>query len=668
MSKKKHIDFSDRFRVVALSFFNFFLFCLLIVQFYKLQIIEGEKWTKEGQIQHHHVVIEPFMRGRFFSNTSIKKGHLEIDQPLVMDVPKFHVYIDPDNIPKKDKDPIQKKIFSLVYLPKEKKEKVSNDFDRRCRSRKIISWLDKDLADELRAWWMNYAMENKIPKNAMFFIKDYKRSYPFKSLLGQVLHTVREEKESTEDQNYPTGGLELYFNELLKGKSGSKLMMHSPRHPLDAGKVLSYPENGADVYLTINHYLQAIAEEELEKGVKELKAKGAWAIMMDPYTGEILALAQYPFFDITNYSKYFNDLEKIEHTRVKAVMDAFEPASIFKPITLAICYKANEEREKTGLQPIFTRDEKVATDKGYFPGRPFPLKDGRKHNFLNMDLAIQKSSNIYVSKMVNRVINEFGVDWYKKQLHEVFGFGKKTNIELPSETLGSVPTPGKKHPNGKLEWSLATPYSLAIGHNILVNSMQMVRAFGIIANRGMEVNPTLIKKIVKRAYDGSDKIIYEKKNDNKKRMLSKKSCDELIHAMKFTTKLGGTARLGDIMGYTEAGKSGTSEKIIDGKYSRDHYLSSFVGFAPANNPRFVLMIVIDDPVKDYIPGYGKTYHGGVSAAPIFREIGRRSLQYLGVAPDDPFGYPYGDARRNPKKADWADEVQDIINLYKKWNQ
>jgi cell division protein FtsI (penicillin-binding protein 3) len=121
------------------------------------------------------------------------------------------------------------------------------------------------------------------------------------------------------------------------------------------------------------------------------------------------------------------------------------------------------------------------------------------------------------------------------------------------------------------------------------------------------------------------------------------------------------------MGYTEAGKSGTAEKIINGIYSKEHNISSFLGFAPAKNPRFVLLVSIDDPEKKIIPGLGKHQLGGICAAPVFREIATRCLQYLGVAPDDPYGYPYGDPRRNLEKADLVKEVRQLKELDKAWN-
>jgi cell division protein FtsI (penicillin-binding protein 3) len=247
---------------------------------------------------------------------------------------------------------------------------------------------------------------------------------------------VQEEKDPETGQGLPTGGLEMYFNSYLKGKPGKKLIVRSPRHPLGTGKILEPPENGADIYLTVNHYLQAITETELKKGVEVAKGKGGWAVMMDPWTGEILAIAQTPSFDPSRYADYFNDPSLQEATRVKAVSDCYEPGSIFKPITLAICMKANDELERQGKPPIFTPDEKIATANGWFPGRSIPLKDGRVHQYLNMDLAIQKSSNIYVARLIQRLIERMGDEWYRRSLQEVFGFGFKTNIEIPAESPG----------------------------------------------------------------------------------------------------------------------------------------------------------------------------------------------------------------------------------------
>ena len=660
-----------RKRLVWVSLFVFFLFCALLVQFFRIQIIEGDKWSRAARAQHQLVVVEPFKRGLFYSNTSIKPGHPEKPQALVIDVPKFHLYLDPMSIPAECRAEMAAKLREFLPLKNGEFETLRSHFERKSRSRKLYMWLDREQKDQISQWWFTYARGKKIARNALYFVQDYQRSYPFGKLLGQVLHTVRDEKEAATQQSIPTGGLEFIFDRVLQGKQGKRLILRSPRHPMETGKILAFPEDGADVHLTINHYLQAIAEEEIEKAVKKSNAKSGWAILMHPRTGEIYALAQYPWFEPAEYPKYFNDPVLRENTKVKALTDPFEPGSMMKPLTLAIALKANKELAKQGKKPIFSPLEKIATSNGSFPGRSKPISDTKRHNFLNMYMGLQKSSNIYMSRLVQRIIEQLGEKWYRDALSDILGFGKKTGIELPSESPGLLPTPGKLHPNGKMEWSTPTPFSIAFGHNVLCNSLQMLKGYAIIANGGYDVRPTIVRKVVRKRRDGTQEVLLDNTSPERvaafPRLLEGEIAQEVVKAMKYVTKPGGTASKGDIYGYTEVGKTATSEKIVNGTYSKKDHISTFIGFAPAKDPQFVLMVVIDEPEFKYIPGVGKNQHGGNCAAPAFREIGLRTLQYLGVEPDDPYGYPVGDPRRNEEKADWLKEVKALRELYSQWN-
>jgi len=659
-----------RKRLVWISLFVFFLFSLLIVQFFKIQIREGEKWAKAARIQHQLVVTEPFKRGLFYSNASIKQGHPENAQAFVVDIPKFHLYVDPSQIPDAFRKEVASQLCAILRIDAQKAAKIHAQFEKKSRSRKLMQWLDRETVDAIEDWWFHFARMRKMARNGLFFIKDYQRSYPFGTLLGPVLHTVREEKDPKTHQPIPTGGLELIFDRILQGKEGKRLILRSPKHPLETGKILSYPEDGADVYLTINHYLQAIAEEEIYKAVKKANAKSGWAVLMEPRTGEIWALAQYPGFEPAQYRNYFNDPILSEQTKVKAVTDPFEPGSTMKPLTLAIGLKANKELQKQGKRPVFSPEEKIATSQGSFPGRTKPIHDTRTHRYLNMTMALQKSSNIYCARIVQRVIEALGEKWYRDTLQDVFGFGLKSGIELPSESPGVLPMPGKKHANGKMEWSTPTPYSIAFGHNILTNSIQMMRCYAILANGGYDVRPTLVRKIVRTNREGEKEIVLDNTKSEKlqvSRLLDPEIVQQVVKGMKYTTKPGGGAHKADISGYTEAGKTGTTEKIVHGTYSKKDHISTFIGFAPIDNPRFVLMIAIDAPEFKFIPGVGKNQLGGNCAAPAFREIGLRTLQYLGVEPDDPYGYPVGDPRRDAEKADWMKEIKALNELYTQWN-
>lgn len=641
----------DRRLLVYVALFLLVLFALIIVQFYKIQIIDGEKWRRAANRQHKLSVIEPYCRGVFYSNTAVKKGHPEKAQAFVIDVPKFHLYADPEMIPESCRKDIVTRLKLTLDLSDADTKKLAVQLEKKSRSRKLILWLTREMHDNIAKWWQPYARSHKIPRNALFFVGDYKRSYPFGKLLGQVLHTIRSERDQATHQCIPTGGLELSLNKYLKGEDGRRVILRSPRQPLETGTVIKQPQHGSDVYLTINHHLQAIAEEEIAKAVKTANSTSGWALMMDPYTGEILAWAQYPSFEPARYKDYFNDPKKEEHTKLKAITDPYEPGSTFKDLTIAICLRANTELKKQGKTPLFSIDEKIATKARNFPGRGKPLKDTHHYSYLNMYMGMQKSSNVYMATMIQRVIERMGEVWYRKALED-FGIGTKTGIELTAESAGLLPRLGKTYPNGALEWSKATPWSLAMGHNVLVNSLQMLRVYGIFANGGVDVKPTLIRKIVKK--DGTV-ILDNTIAKPSRRILDADDVKEINKAMRFVTLPGGTARRGNIPGYTEVGKTGTTEKVINGVYSKKDHISTFIGFAPATKPRIVLLVAIDNPEYKYTPGVGRNQMGGMCAAPAFREIGLRSLQYLGVPEDD----PNNDA--------WDKEVKDLKALFDKWN-
>ena len=653
------IDFHDRKRVSLLAFGLFVLFSALLIQFFKVQVIEKKRWEKLAKMQHQKVVKEAFHRGRFFA-TAKRDGYTE-EKPLAHDVEKFHLYIDPNAIPPEFRQEICDKLVAMTST--EKKEFFRDQFVKKSRSRKLTMWLDASVKGNILAWWNPYARKNRIARNAVYFLADYKRSYPYGKLLGQVLQTVREDRDPKTGQSIPTGGLELMYDKILQGKEGRRVMLRSPRHPLDSGSVIEKAEDGANVYLTIDHYLQAIAEEEIEKAVHYADAKRGWAVMMEPQTGEILALAQYPFFEPEKYREYYSDPVKVEETRVRAITDCFEPGSIFKPITLAVALAANEERKAQGKKPVFDPNQVVRSDNGKLPGRSNPMHDVGYHKYLNMYAATQKSANIYLAHLIDKTINTMGLEWYRSFLADRFGFGKKTGIELPSESHGLLPRFGKTYPNGRPEWSKPTPYSLAIGHNLFTNTMHMLAAYAIIANGGTPVKPTLVRKIVK-----GDEVLYERNEEKQDRVLSKNVCDHVIRAMKYDTKPGGTCHRADVPGYTEVGKTGTSEKIVNGVYSKVDHFSCFVGFTPLKNPKFILMIGIDDPAYRFLPNIGRTHYGGKCAAPVFREISKRALRVLGVPPDDPHGYPPPDPRFDPEKADWHKEARILRDAYKSWNK
>lgn len=659
-----------RWRLCCLSIFLGILFSFLIAKFYSLQILEGTKWEYQARKQHFMVLKEPFLRGSFYANSLISSVHPLKLQPLTVDVPMYYLYADSLSIPLECKNEVMIQITSILGLSKDSQKHISEQLHKKSRKRKMASGINQETYHLILKWWIPFARDRKIARNALFFEKDYERSYPFGKMCGQVLHTIQIQKDELTGMAVPTGGLELYFDKYLQGTPGKRRLMRSPRNALETGDVIAYPEHGADVYLTINPVLQAIAEEEIEKGVKKSHAKCGWVGVMNPVNGELLALAQYPFFHPSDYQHYFNNAQLIEHTKVKAITDANEPGSVFKPITVAIALRANEVLRERGEKELFSPEEKISTSSGHFPGRKRPITDTKLHHYLNLDMAMQKSSNIYMARLVERIINRLGAEWYRKQLL-LFGFGQKTHVELPAESSGVLPTPGKLHPNGALEWSVATPFSIAFGHNIQVTTLQLLRAYAVIANGGTLVQPTLVKTIEKKKSDGETILLLDNTLEDRKaafpKVYDKKIFDRVVRAMRYVTKPGGTATRADIPGFTEVCKTSTPKKMINGQYSEKLYCPSLAGFAPVENPAFVIVVTIDEPEYGYVAGVGKQHHGGNCTGAVFQQVAKRSLEYLGVSPDDLYGYPLGDPRRNSEKELWMHETKKLKELYDNWN-
>lgn len=651
-------------------------FTLLLLKFFKLQVVEHSTWKARADRQHWTQLQEPFQRGTIYANSNYVNSGVCLsgrgrEVVLAQDVPTTHLFADPKAIPADKRRDIMSAILQILNPPLQEAKKLKKELARSSRSRRLVSWVSLSQKQQLLSWWYPFARRNQLATNALFFVGDYKRAHPQGRLLGQLLHTVQALRDEKTGVAVPTGGLELSLNKFLTGSRGLRRMERSPRHLLEAGDVITAPENGANVELTINHVLQAIAEEELEKAGQLYHAKSAWAIILDPFSGHVLALAQYPFFYPDEYTKYFSNPEQREWSKVKAVTDTNEPGSPTKAITLALALKANLVLKERGERALFDPFEKIDTSKGAFPGRKKAITDVNFHRCLNMYMGAQKSSNIYMATLASRIVNRLGDSWYRQQL-ALLGFGKCTGIELPGESAGVLPSPDKKHPNGRVEWSKATPYSLAMGYNLQTTSIQMACAFATFVNGGYLPKPTLIRKVWKVGPLGEEQILIDHRAVQPEqafpKVLEAEVIAQVIKALKFVTKPGSSAAKADVHGYTEAGKTGTSMKLVNGAYSEKCHFASFIGFVPLSKNPLVIYIGIDEPRPGYVPGRGLNHRGAICAAPTFRNVATRVVNYLGIPPDDPKGYPKGDPRSNLQIADWMAEAECLQQLYEQWNK
>lgn len=653
------------FRLVSLVAGIIFLFTLLLVRFFYLQILDHPRWLNQANKQHHVVVSQNFHRGSFFVERQGKFTDKKILK-IVFDLLKFHLNVSPKKIPENLKEEILVVLSDLLHWDEKQVGWASQQIHKSSYNRRLGAWLSYEQKELVLNWWQSFSKKHGLANNVLFFEQDFQRSYPYGPFLGHLLHTVQERRDEKTAQAIPTGGLEMLYDPWLQGKAGKREFMRAPLYRLESFCGLhEKAADGANVLLTIDPFIQGLLEHELKAEVTHTGSKCGWAVILDPQNGEILAMAQYPFFHPEHYTEYFNDPEKIENTRLKIVTDPYEPGSVMKPFTLAVALLANLQSEKQFKKPLFDFQEKTLVTPTYFPGRVRPLRDVSSHSYVNMNMAMQKSSNVYFAKMADKVVQTFGPVWYRDVLQKKFHFGCHLGVSLPGESPGVLPRVGKKHPNGTLEWSLSTPCSIAMGHNILVNTLQIARAFASLINGGYEVTPTFVKDIF-YTDDSKRRSIY-KHNPQVMKILPAEVANTVKGALRFTTVPGGSAAKGSIYGYTQGGKTGTSEKIIDGHYSKTHHISTFIGFAPFERPRFLMAVVMDSPPFQHLPGFGSFKWGGNCGAPLFRRVGGSVLRYLGEPPDNPTDYPVRDPRSDLKQVRFYEEINQMQQQYNEWN-
>ncbi|HBB86283.1 MAG TPA: hypothetical protein DC047_01560, partial [Blastocatellia bacterium] len=390
-------------------------------------------------------------------------------------------------------------------------------------------------------------------------------------------------------------GIEQAFNERIIGEPGKLFIEKDSRG-------LAYASNeipgrpGQTIVLTIDQSIQYTAEAALTSAIAESHAKSGTAIVMDPHTGEILALANAPTFDPNNVGA------APPAARANwALQNIYEPGSTFK----VVAYSAAIEK---GLAKP---DDHIDCQMGSITVAKRVIHDHHPFGNLTLTEALAKSSNVAAIKLGLRVGDPTMYDYITR-----FGFGARTGIELPGETAGMI------HPLSR--WLPSSIGSIAIGQEVGVTPLQMAAAFGALANDGVRIAPHLIREI--RSATGTS--IY-RPNPEQHRVISKDTAHALRGMLEGVT-LNGTAKKAQLDGYSAAGKTGTAQKIDPQtkRYSNSKYIASFVGFAPVNNPAVVIIVVIDEPAG--------AYHGGDVAAPVFRQIAEQILPEMGVMPDTEF--------------------------------
>ncbi|MFL5963128.1 MAG: peptidoglycan D,D-transpeptidase FtsI family protein [Gaiellaceae bacterium] len=436
------------------------------------------------------------------------------------------------------------------------------------------------------------------PKAADAFLKkgylgvnsypEEKRAYPQRSVASQVIGFAGTD-------NKGLGGLEVQYDRNLTGKPGKQTIVRDPFGRAISVVSMTPERQGHDLFTTIDHTIQANAEAVLRKTIARWHANSATALVLDPRTGAVLAMAQAPGYDANKSSSVPFSLQ-----RNRAVTDTYEPGSVFKLVTIAGALSTgivSPEMEFTLPYSIKVAD-RVVHDA-----------ELRGTETLTVAKILSRSSNVGAVTIAEKLGSSALMDWIAK-----FGFGSQTGIDFPGESQGQVLPLDK--------WSGSTIGNVPIGQGIAVTPVQMAAAYAAIANGGVWVQPHLAEKIGGRTI-----------HDFKRRRIVSPAVDAVLKQMltNVVDEHGATGNEAQIPGYTVGGKTGTAQKPGPNGYTTGQYVASFVGFVPVAKPRLVVLVTVDDP-------RGAIF-GGVVAAPAFAEIAKFDLQYLGVPPDAPVTGP-----------------------------
>jgi cell division protein FtsI (penicillin-binding protein 3) len=422
------------------------------------------------------------------------------------------------------------------------------------------------------------------------FLYESKRYYPNRFLAAGLLGFVGLDNKGLE-------GLEYEYDDYVKGEPGWFLASVDARARkiMFEGKGYVKPSGANHLVLTIDKTIQYITESELKRAVNENQAESGIAVMMRPGTGEILSMASYPGFNPNEFQAY-RPLDR----QNRAILENFEPGSTFKMVTLSSAFDRG----------VVKKDDIFFCENGSYLFRSKVYHDTHEYGWLSPQQILQRSSNIGAIKISERLKDK---DFFRTI--KDFGFGEKTGVDLPGESKGRVRPVSK--------WSGISRASISMGHEISVTALQVLAGAAAIANQGIRNQPYVVSRVI----TPEGKVVLENRPGMVKRVISRETAEYITRSMESVVSEKGTAPLAMVTGFRVAGKTGTAQKFDSeaGRYSKSKYVSSFVGFVPAEEPEIALIVVLNEP-------RGLLYYGGTVAAPSFRRIAERTLRYLRVTP------------------------------------
>jgi cell division protein FtsI (penicillin-binding protein 3) len=553
-----------RFRITLLLCLFSCLFLIVLGRAYHLQVLQSQRLAAMAQRQSERIVQLIPKRGVIYDR---KKKEMAIS------VEVDSVFAQPLKV--EDTREVARKVAPLLG----KKPAVLLS---RLKGEENFMWLQRGITREQRIAIEHYDLPG------VAFLKETKRFYPQGELGVHVIGFAGLDGEGLE-------GIEFGYDEFIRGEPGyiviSKDALGRSISPQTAPSRQSL--DGCDVILTIDKNIQYAVEKELKKAVQASSANGGMAVVMNPKTGEILALAVQPSFDPNHFSTVPPQIRKN-----RAVTDTFEPGSTFKAFLLAA---ALEEQAAAPKEMFFC-------ENGAFTVGGKVIHDTHRHGWLSLADIIKVSSNIGASK-VGRKLGKTKLHRHMKN----FGFGAKTGVDLPGEVSGFLAPPRT--------WSEVGLANISFGQGVSTTALQLTTALAAIANGGVLMKPYAVKAIL----DSKGNILEENRPKAVRRVISPETAAAVARILRTVMDEGGTGKAARLAGYETAGKTGTAQKALsNGRGYSDKRIGSFFGFAPADSPQVVITVIIDEPQG--------TSYGGLVAAPAFKAIGEQVLPYMGVYP------------------------------------
>lgn len=555
-------------RILLLKVGLILFFALIAFRLVQIQVIESSKYKKIAKKQYEVKVPLLASRGNIYD----RNGKILASSSTAVS------YAADPKVVGTDAAKVAER-FASVFGIHRKEEYLAKL--RKADSRFV--WLER------RAKPQTAARINAKEFDGIIQTNEPQRIYHYDHVAGQVLGF-------TDIDNNGLSGIELEFDHQLKGQNGSVIMQRDglgrKRPTVDYPTI--EPVNGNNIMLTIDLDYQSIAEEELRNGIERNKAESGLVVMLDVHSGEVLAMASFPSIDPGTYAG-----ANPAAAKNRAITDMFEPGSVFKLVTASAALENN----------IITPQQKFFAENGkYFvKGRPSPISDVHKYGNITFRDAVELSSNIVMAKASDLI----GVEKLYTTARN-FGFGIPTGLELPGEVGGQL-----KKPN---QWSRTSLNSMSYGYEVGVTPLQIAAAYGVVGNGGILMKPYIVRQILNER----NEVISESNAQTIRRVISKNTADTIRSFLQGVVERG-TATSAKSSGVLIAGKTGTSRKIRDGKYSTSEYTASFVGMFPAEDPAVVCLVMLDNPKT-----FG--YYGGVASAPIVKDIAEKIIATAHILP------------------------------------